>query len=95
MVKNPGAKIRTDRLRALAGPRDLRVEVDDRGHPQQVLFEGAMRAVTSIQDRWRIDDEWWRDQPISRMYYQLQLEGDRIVTIYADLITSAWRLQRY
>ena len=58
-------------------------------------FEGAMRDVASVQDRWRIDDEWWRETPLSRMYYQLRLEGDRVVTVYQDLVGGAWCVQRY
>jgi hypothetical protein len=54
-----------------------------------------MRRVASIQDRWRIDDEWWREAPLSRMYYQLQLDSSRVVTVYQDLPGGAWWLQRY
>jgi hypothetical protein len=69
--------------------------VDERGFPRAVRFEGAMRAVAAVQDRWRIDDEWWRETAVSRMYYQLQLEGRRVITIYRDLIGGAWCEQRY
>jgi hypothetical protein len=51
--------------------------------------------VTAVQDRWRIDDEWWRETPVSRMYYELRLDGDRVVTVYRDLVGGAWWLQRY
>ena len=95
MVKDPGTKVRPHRLRPLASPRGTRVQADDRGRPRAVLFEGAMRDVAAVQDRWRIDDEWWRETPVSRMYYQLQLEGDRVITVYQDLLGGAWWLQRY
>ncbi len=95
MVKDPGTKVRPHRLRPLAGPRPARVDADDRGCPHRVLFEGAVREVASVQDRWRIDDEWWRETPVSRMYYEVQLEGDRVVTLYQDLPGGAWWLQRY
>ncbi len=95
MVKDPRTSVRAHRLRPLAGPRGLHVEVDERGVPLQVLFEGVLRNVASIQDRWRIDDEWWRETPLSRMYYQLQLDGGRIVTVYQDLVGGAWCVQRY
>lgn len=71
------------------------MELDGCGRPRGIVFEGAMRGVTSLQDRWRIDDEWWRDVPLSRVYYQLQLEGGRVVTVYHDLIGGEWWLQRY
>ena len=95
MVKDPRAPIRPHRLRPLAGPRSLHVEIDARGCPRAIAHEGAMRSVISIQDRWRIDDEWWREIPLSRMYYQLQLDGDRVITVYQDLTGGAWWLQRY
>ena len=95
MVKDSGAKVRAHRLRALAGPRALSVAINGRGLPRALVFEGAERVVTEIQDRWRIDDEWWREEPVSRMYYELQLDGDRIVTVYQDLTGGAWWLQRY
>jgi hypothetical protein len=54
-----------------------------------------MRPVAAVQDRWRIDDEWWRETAISRMYWSLQLEGGRVLTVYRDLIGGGWWLQRY
>jgi hypothetical protein len=95
MVKDPGAALRTHRLRPLAGPQPLHVETDDCGCPAAVAIEGAVRMVASVQDRWRIDDEWWREPPVSRTYYALQLEGDRVVTVYQDLAGGEWWLQRY
>jgi hypothetical protein len=60
----------------------------------------VLREVTAVQDRWRIDDEWWREAPLSRMYYQLQLDGERVVTVYQDLEPESegevvWWVQRY
>jgi hypothetical protein len=60
-----------------------------------VLIEGALREVAAVQDRWRIDDEWWREAPVSRMYYELQLDGGRVATVYRDLVEGGWWLQRY
>ena len=95
MVKDPRTKVRPHRLRPLAGPRPARVQTDVQGRPQRVLFEGVLREVTCVQDRWRIEDEWWRETPVSRMYYEVQLEGDRLVTLYQDLRGGTWWLQRY
>lgn len=95
MVKDSGTKVRPHRLRPLAGPRPLHVAVDDHGLPRSIVFEGSDRAVITIQDRWRVDDEWWREAPISRMYYELRLDGDRVITVYEDMTGGAWWLQRY
>jgi hypothetical protein len=71
------------------------VQADAQGHPSAVMFEGARRLVGTVQDRWRVDDEWWREEPVTRMYYQVQLEGGRVITLYRDLTGDAWWLQRY
>lgn len=71
------------------------METDEAGRPLAVLIEGVLRAVAAVQDRWRIDDEWWRERPVSRMYYEVRLEGDRVATVYRDLVGGAWWVQRY
>jgi hypothetical protein len=53
---------------------------------------GLVTPVVEILDRWRIDDEWWR-QEISRLYYHVALEGGRLVTLFNDLIGGGWFLQ--
>jgi hypothetical protein len=50
--------------------------------------------VRSILDRWRIDEEWWRD-PISRLYFQVELEDGRALTVFHDLAKHAWFAQEY
>lgn len=52
------------------------------------------RAVIRVQDCWRIDDEWWREHPISRLYFVLLLDGDTLLTVYHDLTTDSWYEQR-
>jgi hypothetical protein len=59
-----------------------------------VQRRGRLYSVAQIQDCWRIDDEWWRERPVVRLYYTLRLEGDVLVTLYHDLITDTWHEQR-
>jgi hypothetical protein len=49
--------------------------------------------VKLIDDRWRIDDEWWRTKPISRMYYAIVLETGQQMVVYKDLINNTWYRQ--
>jgi len=86
MVADPGAKVRTHRLRPLSAPRSVQVQVDGRGMPRALRLDGELRAVESVQDRWRIDDEWWREPALSRTYYQLLLAAGRVITVYRDRI---------
>jgi hypothetical protein len=50
--------------------------------------------VASIDSRWKIDEEWWREKPIIRMYYQVAAEDGRRITVFQDLTTGKWYRQR-
>lgn len=94
MVENPRATDGARRLRRLNEPRPLVVETNEEGEPAAVFWQGRAHAVTAIADRWRIDDEWWRDE-ISRRYYAVHLANGSRLVVYCDLITGMWHLQPY
>jgi hypothetical protein len=71
------------------------VEADEPGEPQVVVLGRERLAVAAVQDRWRIDDEWWRERPVSRVYFSVLLEDGRRLTIYRDLVTGRWSEQNY
>ncbi len=75
-------------------PRPIQVEVDEASLPTSVVRGGRRVAVAAIEDTWRIDDEWWRDE-ISRLYYQLALADETTITVFEDLIRGGWYAQRY
>lgn len=50
--------------------------------------------MVQVQDCWRIDDEWWRETPIARLYYTVVLKGGLLLTIFHDLIENTWHEQR-
>ena len=80
---------RTFQRRPLNAPRPVRVIEDANGMPTSVNG----RPVARIVDRWRIDDEWWRE-PISRMYFDVELAGGIRWTGFKDLISGQWYEQR-
>lgn len=101
MVASARAPLRTDRLRAVNEPRTVTVELDGSGSPTTVgrpdclarAQRGDLTAkVESINERWRIDDEWWR-QAISRQYFEVMMEGGKRVVLFQDLITGNWFMQ--
>jgi len=100
VVASAGATPRPDRLRAvktlqpLKQPRPVAVETGESGEPVAVVLSGRRLAVAQVQDVWRIDDEWWREE-VSRLYYRLVLEDDRPVTVYHDLASHHWFKQDY
>jgi hypothetical protein len=77
---------------ALKAPVPVRVRADARGHPLAVQRARwpRPRAVARVQDRWRIDDEWWRERPITRLYHALLLCDGTYLVVYRDLHTDAW-----
>ena len=80
----------------LHNPRRVRVDpAADSGEPIVVHLSRRRLAVESVLERWRIDDEWWRDRPISRVYYRLLLEDGRTVDVYKALRSGRWFQQAY
>jgi hypothetical protein len=53
------------------------------------------QAVKSIEDRWRIDDEWWRAVPLSRLYYAVLFHSGQRLVLYKDLVSGQWYKQGY
>jgi hypothetical protein len=95
MVENTRAQARTNTFRTLNRPNHRKVLETAAGIPKQVLLRNQWTIVADIEDCWRVDDEWWRTQPISRMYYQVRLEDGRFLTLFRDLTASQWYEQRY
>ena len=83
----------SERLRPLGRPRAVTVRLDEHGAPTHLRFPGkTARRVESVRERWRIDDEWWREQ-ISRDYLAVVLDDGRMVVLYHDLADGAWYVQ--
>jgi hypothetical protein len=71
------------------------VEAGEDGQPTAVWLSGRRRAVEAMLETWRIDDEWWRERPVSRLYFSVTLEDGRTVTVYRDLVSGRWAKQAY
>jgi len=48
--------------------------------------------IETVGETWRIDDEWWR-KTISRVYWEVILEGGKRVVLFQDLISTEWFMQ--
>lgn len=79
-------------LRPLNGPSPLRVQTDAQGRIVAVWRHGRLtpRSIAAVQDCWRIDDEWWREHPVSRMYYAVVLDDGTLLSMYHDLVGDSW-----
>lgn len=94
MVKNTGKTPSAGALRPLNTPKLVRVQADAESHPITVVHRETELQVLSVEDQWCIEDEWWRDHPVSRSYYEVVLADGRRVTLYQDIVTSKWYEQR-
>jgi hypothetical protein len=94
MVEDTGKTLRPGTYKPVNTPDELKIEEDAEGLP--VAVGGKQRqAIISIEDKWRIDDEWWRAAPVSRLYYNVLLASGQRVVLYKDLITGGWYEQEY
>ena len=90
MVSHPRAAARGHRLRPLNQAKPIRVEADESGEPRAVVLGRERLAVAAVQDRWRIDDEWWRERPVRRVYFDLFLQDGRILTVCKNILNGKW-----
>ena len=70
----------------------MHVEEDSRGLPAAVRTK-LRQAVIAIENRWRIDDEWWRSEPVSRLYFVVLFASGQRLVLYKDLTDSQWYRQ--
>jgi hypothetical protein len=94
MVENTGKTLRADTYKPVNTPEALKVEEDAAGLPAAIKLK-RRQAIISIEDRWRLDDEWWRAAPVSRLYYNVLLTSGQRLVFYKDLVTGGWYEQEY
>ncbi len=94
MVENPGETPGNGACQPVDLPEPIVVEADPAGHPV-ALKTRRRQPIVAIEDRWRIDDEWWRKEPVSRLYYAVRLNSGQHLVIYQDLISGSWYRQSY
>jgi hypothetical protein len=71
------------------------VEALGSGEPTALHVSGRRIGIESVIEAWRIDDEWWRERPVSRVYYRVALEDGRVVDLYRALGSGRWYRQSY
>ncbi|MBV8087957.1 MAG: hypothetical protein JO247_24360 [Chloroflexi bacterium] len=80
------------KLRILNAPQPIAVREDESGRPIALRRAewASPRRVLNFEDCWRIDDEWWTASPVSRIYYELEVEGGVRVGLFHDLVAKRW-----
>ena len=86
--------LRNASTRPLNLPEPVSVEEDSSGAPKAVKLK-QRHSIIAIEDYWRIDDEWWRSEPVSRLYYAVILDSGRRMVLSKNLIDMRWYQQTY
>jgi hypothetical protein len=93
MVTNSGATPGNNSFRPLNPPIPIAVRETAHHTPHTIQIKGRWVKVAAIVDVCSLDEEWWREQPIVRMYYRVMLEDDRPITVFRDMLDGAWYRQ--
>ncbi len=74
------------RLASVIGPPlPLSIDVGLRpdGAPMWLRWGGWARLVDQVYEFWREQHNWW-DQPVARDYYQVEVNGEVVFTVFCD-----------
>jgi hypothetical protein len=94
VVQNSGKTLCPGAFKPVNLPEPLQVEEASSGKPLAVRIP-RRQVIQTIEDCWRIDDEWWRTDPVSRLYYAVMLASGQRLVIYKDLVLNCWYSQMY
>ena len=110
MVQDSGKTLCLNTFKPLNLPEPVQVEESASGRPAVIKMapsnsvaqaawpvrkKAGGQTVRSVEDRWRIDDEWWRSEPVSRLYYSVRLTSGQRLVLYKDLVSGQWYRQAY
>ena len=94
MVEDTGKTLRADTTKPVNLPELLSVEENAAGLPIAVKLK-RRQSIIAVEDCWRIDDEWWRREPVSRLYYAVILASGQRLILSKNLIDNCWFRQSY
>ena len=94
MVADTGKTLRADTTKPVNLPEPLSVKESPTGLPIAVKLK-RRQTIIAIEDCWRIDDEWWRSEPVSRLYYAVILASGQRMVLSKNLIDKYWYRQSY
>jgi hypothetical protein len=74
----------TRALRYLTEPKPIEVETDGAGTPITVTINGRRYLVDCIREEWLIQDQWWTEEPMARLYRSLTLENGSCLEVFRE-----------
>ncbi|HUT99915.1 MAG TPA: hypothetical protein VM425_00595 [Myxococcota bacterium] len=61
-----------------------------RGHPVSLASRSFHGRVVRLAGPWRFDSGWWRDDPLGRDYYEMELTGGDVFRVFFDHGRRRW-----
>jgi hypothetical protein len=77
----------------LPSPPTIEVATDAGGEPVSLRWRCWYGEVAAICNRWRVEDDWWR-QEVARDYYKVRTTDGTLCVIFRDRRQNTWHLQR-
>lgn len=74
----------TRALRYLTEPQPIEVETDDADVPIAVTINARRHPVDCIREEWLIQDQWWTEEPMARLYRSLTLKSGRCLEVFRE-----------
>jgi DNA polymerase-4 len=74
-------------------PCYVEISADERGLPRFVRTNNGWKQVDAVIKQWKVDWNWWSDDPVSRSYFQLLLQDGSFLQIFYNCITNNWYRQ--
>jgi hypothetical protein len=71
----------------------IQVEADSLWTPLRLTWQEEVHPVEQVNERWRVDEEWWRGR-VWREYFILTTSTGLLVELFHDLLTGEWYVQR-
>ena len=71
-------------------PQPITISTDTDGKLTGIHLRGRLLRVVEVRSAWRIEDRWWRTEPVDRLYLTAILEDGRPLTLFKDLLSGGW-----
>ncbi|MEO8277515.1 MAG: hypothetical protein ABI639_14975, partial [Thermoanaerobaculia bacterium] len=71
-------------------PTHVQSSIQNRDGESQDKRPAIAGAVRVAAGPWRLEEGWWSDTPVTREYWDVELESAGLFRIYRDLTTGRW-----
>jgi hypothetical protein len=79
--------------RILEKPEELKVRVNVRGVPLNMVRDGEKERITKVYEQWQVSEEWWGKE-ILKNYFRVKTNRSVVYDIYRDTLNDCWYLSK-